>query len=111
MEKLALFVSRGQVDTDLFIDRASKAVRGDANRGARYFQTICAVCHGFVGREINFGSDKKSEFVGTVCRKNPWEGLHKIRFGQPGVPMVALAALELGTPVDILTYCQTLPAK
>jgi len=25
--------------------------------------------------------------------------------------MVALAALELGTPVDILTYCQTLPAK
>ena len=41
--------------------------------------------------EINFKSQRFPEYVGTVCAKNPWEALHKIRFGQPGVGMVALA--------------------
>ena len=50
------------------------------------FQTICAVCHGFDGAEV--------EYVGTVCAKNPWEAPHKIRFGQPGVGMVALWQLH-----------------
>ncbi len=39
------------------------------------------------------------------------EGLHKIRFGQPGFPMVALGVLEVQSQVDILSYIQTLPAK
>lgn len=52
-EKLALFVSRGQIDMDLYIDRKSKKARGDPRRGARFFQTICAVCHGFDGKAIN----------------------------------------------------------
>ena len=56
------------------------------------YQTVCAVCHGFDGKEINFKDPPKAEYVGTVCKKNPWEGLHKIRFGQPGVGMVALTA-------------------
>ena len=111
MEKIVLFLSKGQVDNDKYIDRKNKAVRGNAKRGAAIFQTVCAVCHGFDGKEINFKSPPKAEFVGTVCTKNPWEGLHKIRFGQPGVGMVALAALGIDTAVDILSYCQTLPVK
>ena len=51
------------------------------------------------------------EFVGTFGASNPWEALHKIRFGQPGVPMVALTVLEVEDRVDILAYTQTLPAK
>ena len=111
MEKLALFLSRGQIDMDRYIDRQSKVVRGNPGRGAAQFQTICAVCHGFDGKEINFKDQQKPEYVGTVCSKNPWEALHKIRFGQPGVGMVAMIALDVDDQVDLLSYCQTLPAK
>lgn len=110
-EKIAMFVSLGQVDMDQYIDRTTKKARGDAQRGARLYQTVCAVCHGFDGKEINFKDENKPEFIGTVASENPWETLHKIRNGQPGVPMVALAALSVQDQVDILAYTQTLPAK
>jgi len=111
MEKLALFMSRGQIDTDRYIDRASGVARGNTRRGAQFYQTICSVCHGFDGKEINFKDEKKPEYVGTVCKKNPWEALHKIRFGQPGVGMVALTVLANEDLIDLTAYCQTLPAK
>ncbi|MCH9000630.1 MAG: hypothetical protein IID48_20525 [Proteobacteria bacterium] len=111
MEKLALFLSRGQIDLDRYIDRDSKVARGNPRRGAQFFQTICAVCHGFDGRDINFKTEEKPEFVGTVGQSNPWEALHKIRFGQPGVGMVALTVLDIEDLVDILAYTQILPVK
>lgn len=111
MEKLALFLSRGQLDTERYIDRASKVARGNPRRGAQFYQTICAVCHGFDGKEINFKDADDPEYVGTVARDNPWEALHKIRFGQPGVGMIALIALDIDTVVDIVAYTQTLPAE
>ncbi len=111
MEKIALFLSRGQVDMDRYIDRASKLARGNPRRGGQFFQTICAVCHGFDGKELNFKDENKPEYVGTVARANPWETLHKIRFGQPGVGMIALMVLDIEDLVDILAYAQTLPAK
>jgi thiosulfate dehydrogenase len=111
MEMLAIFLSRGQLDTDRYIDRQSKAARGNPRRGAGMYQTICAVCHGFDGTEINFKAEPKKEYVGTVCAKNPWEALHKIRFGQPGVGMIALATLSTDELIDMLAYCQTLPTE
>jgi len=111
MEKLALFLSRGQLDTDRYIDRSSKLARGNPSHGAAVFQTVCAVCHGFDGRAMNFKSEPQKEYVGTVCAGNPWEAFHKIRFGQPGVSMVALIALDTDDLVDILAYCQTLPTE
>lgn len=111
VQKLALFVSQGQIDTDAYIDRATKAAKGDPAKGARYYQTICAVCHGFDGKAMNFGDEQKPEYIGTIGTENPWEALHKIRFGQPGVGMVALGALDIQTSVDILAYTQTLPVK
>lgn len=108
---LALFVSRGQVDVEQHIDRTTRKAKGDAARGARFYQTICAVCHGFDGKAINFGSPDSPEFIGTVAVANPWETLHKIRNGQPGVPMVSLGALEDRDIDDILAYTQTLPEK
>lgn len=110
-QKLALFLSLGQMDMDRYIDRATKKAHGDPLRGAQFFQTICANCHGFDGKEMNFKDEKAPEYVGTVAKDNPWETLHKIRFGQPGFPMVALGVLDVQTQVDILAYAQTLPAK
>lgn len=111
MSKLALFLSFGQINMDRYIDRSSKKAHGDVQRGAQFYQTICANCHGFDGKEINFKDDKNPEYVGTVAQANPWETLHKIRFGQPGVGMVSLSVLSVQEQIDILTYTQTLPAK
>ena len=111
MVKLAKFVSLGQIDMDLYIDRATKAARGDANHGASAYQTICAVCHGFDGKAINFKDEKNPEFIGTIAKKNPWEFMHKARFGQPGVPMISLITLPVQDIADILAYSQTLPDK
>ena len=111
MEKLALFLSSGLIDMDRYIDRGTKVARGNAQRGAAFFQTICAVCHGFDGKAMNFKDAANPEYIGTVAKDNPWETLHKIRFGQPGVGMVSLEVLGVDDLVDILAYAQTLPEK
>ena len=113
LEHIALFISQGQVVMSNNIDAKTKAAKGDAKRGARFFQTICAICHGYDGKSINFQHDKHDapEYIGTVAKDNPWEVLHKIRNGQPGVPMVALPVLDIQEQIDILTYAQTLPTK
>ena len=111
IEMLAIFLSQGLIDMDRYIDRQTNLARGNPKDGAHIYQTICAVCHGYDGKEINFKSEKFPEYTGTVCVKNPWEALHKIRFGQPGVGMVALTSLKTQDLVDILAYCQVLPTK
>lgn len=111
LKELALFVSRGQLDMDQYIDRATKQAHGDPQQGASFYQNICANCHGFDGRQINFKQAPDAEFIGTVAQDNPWETLHKIRNGQPGAPMVALGMLSIQDQVDLLAYCQTLAAK
>lgn len=108
MRKLALFVSKGQIGMDQYIDRSTKRARGDLKRGASFFQTICAICHGFDGAEMI--SKRETElavfgdrgFLGTIASTNPWETLHKIRNGQPGVGMVALRVLSTQDQVDVL---------
>ena len=84
---------------------------GSPTRGARFYQTVCANCHGFDGKLLNFGEEDNPEFIGTVAQANPWETLHKVRYGQPVQPMPALIALEIQDMVDIVAYTQTLPAK
>ncbi len=111
LSSLALFVSRGQLDMTRHIDYATKVARGNAERGARFYQTICAVCHGHNGKQINFKAPDGVEYIGTVASANPQETLHKIQNGQPGVPMVSLGALSTQDLVDILAYTQTLPQE
>jgi thiosulfate dehydrogenase len=111
IQRLALFVSAGQIDMDDYIDKVSKKAKGSPTRGARFYQTVCANCHGFDGKLLNFHDDDDPEYIGTVAQANPWETLHKIRMGQPGQPMPALTALEIQDMVDIVAFSQTLPAK
>ncbi len=114
MRKLALFVSRGQVGMDQYIDRSTNKARGNVARGALFFQTVCAICHGYDGSQMMSNSGTvlaafgDRGFLGTIANDNPWEVLHKIRNGQPGVGMVALRVLTTQDQTDVLAYAQTL---
>ena len=110
-KELALFVTRGQHDIERFVNMETNKARGDPGLGERIFQNVCAACHGFDGRAINFKTKDNPEYIGTVATLAPWEALHKIRNGHPGVPMPALRFLEMQTLVDILSYAQTLPRE
>lgn len=111
LRPLAVFLSRGLIDTDRNIDRKSRAAKGDARRGAPVFQTVCAVCHGLDGREITFSAPGEPPYLGPLCRENPWKALHKMRSGQPGVAMVPLASMSAERRRDVLAFCQLLPGK
>lgn len=102
---MALFVSRGQHDTAEYIDAKTSLVNGDKEKGAAYYNTICARCHGLDGR----GVKDMPVSMGEVAMKNPWETLHKVRNGQPTEGMPALRALPMDVTVDIVAYTQTLP--
>ena len=103
---LALFVTRGQVDMTKYIN-PDNSVNGDAAKGAAYYNTLCAGCHGKNGEKPK--DMKKS--LGKVVSGNPWEGLHKILNGQPDEAMPALRALPIDIAVDTLAYTATLPKE
>ncbi len=105
LDALALFVSKGQVDMDMFIDRASKQPKGDAARGAAYYNTVCAHCHGEDGLE-----PKEMKPFGAQMG-NPWEVMHKILNGQPDEKMPALRAFDHQVAADIMAHMTTLPTK
>jgi cytochrome c553 len=103
---LAMFVSKGQVDMEIFIDPKTKAAKGDTKKGKSYYQTLCVNCHGLDGK-----LDDQMPPVGKLASGNPWEVAHKLLNGQPHSEMPALRALELQVTSDILTYSQTLPSE
>jgi thiosulfate dehydrogenase len=109
IESLALFVSFGQIDMDLYINRATKISIGEPTSGGRIYLTTCVKCHGVDGKDINFKDEKNPEYVGTAANKNPWETLHKIRWGHPVTQMISLLFLGLKEQLDVLSFCQTLP--
>ncbi len=105
LQKVALFVSRGQIDYDRYIDRSTKTVKGgDAARGAAYFNTLCAKCHGMDGTLPKDMGKTLAKQMG-----NPWEVMHKIINGQPAEQMPALRALDRQIVVDIMAHISTLP--
>ncbi|MEG3618500.1 c-type cytochrome [Magnetovibrio sp. PR-2] len=103
---LAMFISKGQVDMTKVIN-ADKSVNGDAAKGAAYYNTICAGCHGLDGKLPK----ELPKPMGKIASGNPWETLAKIMNGQPKESMPALRALPLQVSVDILAYTVTLPQE
>ena len=103
---LANFVTKGQFDIDAVIERKSKKAKGDSAMGERYYQTVCAGCHGKTGLE-----PMEMPALGELANKNPWEIIQKIQNGQPDEPMPAMRAFDLQVSVDILSYLQTLPRE
>lgn len=103
---LALFVTKGQVDMTKYIN-ADKSIKGDAAKGAAYYNTLCAGCHGKNGEKPK----ELKKTLGKIVAGNPWEGLHKILYGQPDEAMPALLALPIQVSVDTLAYVVTMPKK
>ncbi len=111
LEALSLFVAHGQIDTDMYIKRSTGKTIGDYANGGRIYLSTCTKCHGIDGDEINFKSSGEPEYIGTVANKNPWEALHKIRWGHPGAQMISLLFLGLKEQLDVLSFCQYLPVR
>ena len=117
LESLALFLAEGLVDTAAHID-AEGRFQGDAAKGkALYLKGLggnkaCASCHGPDGLKPPKGAPPGYEdFVGTVANKNPWEFLHKVRFGHPGAKMPAAhgSKASMQDIIDLSAFAQTLP--
>jgi mono/diheme cytochrome c family protein len=105
---IAAFITNGLIDMTLYIDLSTKEANGDEINGETLYSGSgqCVYCHGADGKDI----DLDGKGVGDVARDNPWETLHKIRFGHPGSSMPSAIENGLSTDdqVDILTHCQTL---
>lgn len=103
---LANYVTKGQIDIDTIIDRSTKVARGDKAQGERYFNTVCANCHGVTGME-----PKDMVPLGKLSNDNPWEIIQKIQNGQPDEKMPAMRAFDVQVSADILAHLQSLPQK
>lgn len=111
LARIAAFVSRGQVDMSTIVDGETRAIiAGDPERGRGVFQTVCAACHGFDGKLMDWGDDGEHAYVGTEATTVPDEVLNKILNAHTGVAMVNLRAFPPDVAVDVLSYTATLPA-
>ena len=105
LTKLAEFISTGGViDVSVLIDLETKEViDGDTANGKILYDATCVVCHGSDGTAIGAA-------LGELSNDNPWETLHKIRFGQPAsaMPSAVDSGWSLKDALDVLAYTQTL---
>lgn len=111
LERIAVFVSQGQDETYKFVDPNTGDVKGDVGHGKAIFQTVCAACHGFDGRLLNWGTNDDPKYIGTEANAAPDEVLHKIRNSHPGAAMVNLRAFPIEDAASVLSYSKTLPVK
>jgi thiosulfate dehydrogenase len=106
---LVNFLKEGPINDVPYIDYATKkAIGANTAHGKELYDKTCAVCHGANGKQIDFHS---GEGVKGVANDNPWETLHKIRFGQPGtgMPSAVVNGWSTQDAVDVLGYSQNLP--
>ena len=96
-------MAQGQLDFNRYIDRQSKSVKGDKEKGEAYFNTVCAGLPCKEGRLPKEMDKSLGKQMG-----NPWEVMHKIQNGQPDSGMPALRALDLQITVDIMAQMATL---
>ncbi|HLG18224.1 MAG TPA: c-type cytochrome [Bdellovibrionota bacterium] len=109
---LVKFVRGGATDLDNLV-APDKSALGDAAAGQALFDDSCAnsACHGSDGKGLNFVAGQyDSEYVFNIAHENPWETVHKIRFGQPDgeMPNGSVKGYTLTNVADILAYAQSL---
>lgn len=101
---LANFVTKGQGNLAKYLDAANKS-KGDGAKGAAYYNTLCAGCHGEDGKKVKDGPP-----LGSVA-DNGAEMMHKILNGQPAEAMPALRAIDHQVAADIAVHLTKLPPK
>jgi len=124
-----IMTMRAEVNTGLssidFIDDNTKlATNGaDANSGKTLFETSNSIscsnssCHGADGKMIDFNdkdlSTTPNTFIHNIAQENPWEFIHKARFGDAGTFMPTLydandaSVTTINVAADILAYAQS----
>ena len=103
------FLKEGTIDNTKYIDyNTKKTIGANVAHGKELYTSTCVACHGANGKQIDFHD---GEGVKGVANDNPWETLHKIRFGHPGTGMPSGVVNGWSTEdvVDVLDYSQTLP--
>ncbi|MCP3982150.1 MAG: hypothetical protein GY716_22820 [bacterium] len=112
IDDLVEFLQTLVIDTDNYIDAGAQFI-GDAAQGDALYNgaALCAACHGANGTQINFGTTEDPVFIGTVAVENPWEFIHKVRFGQPdgSMPSYVLNGGTNQDAADIGLHAQSLP--
>jgi len=112
MARVALFVSQGQIDMASFIDLDTRTmIAGDPDKGRAVFQTVCAACHGYDGRMIDWGDGDTHNYVGTEASHLADEVLHKVLSAHPGVAMANLRAFPIEVAINVMAYAATLPTE
>ncbi len=110
LDSLVDFLKYGLINNNLYIDYATKAAIGaDVTNGETLYGSACAACHGADGKTLDFGG---GDGIGDLADANPWEFVHKVRAGQPGVagmPSALVSGWSLQDVIDVLGYAQTLP--
>ena len=108
---LALFVAQAQIDAAELVSADKTPTGGNPDKGKVVFEDTCVACHGPQGTAINFGDTAEPEYVGTIASDNPWEFIHKVRFGQPDTKMPSGIAegWKQEDFANLLAYAQTLP--
>ena len=105
---ISLFISQTVTDYGDLINDDKSSV-GAAADGETLYMGVCSNCHGPAGNAINFGGLDDPEFLGHLAPGNPWEFVHKVRFGQPGWPMPSAITNDWSDDdlANVLAYAQT----
>ncbi len=109
---ISLFIAQEIIDYSAAVSDEKVAVSTDTATGDTLYADTCAECHGPEGLAINFGKLASDvDYVSAIANGNPWEFLHKARFGQPGsaMPSVIDAGWTFEEQSALLAYAQTLP--
>ena len=108
---------RGMLNMDSYINSDKSIVNPNVSQGQTvYFSTpSCGqgTCHAANGQGINFGSAAEPEYLGDLAVGNPWEVLHKIRYGHPGsaMPVYLDTSLTATQMKNVVAFAQTLPVS
>jgi thiosulfate dehydrogenase len=108
---LAAFLRTQQIDMDLLIDPYTGNALGDRTPGRELYISTCTRCHGSFGDSINFGNGVVPIYLADIASVDPWQTLHKIRFGTATykrMPATEALGWSLTEVADVLTYIQTL---
>jgi thiosulfate dehydrogenase len=121
IEDLTAFIKQGIIDTERYIARPTRKVSiYDVANGQGLYATrpqgslmgLCILCHGDNGMTIPPGGSGTPIDLASLANTNPWEVLHKTRFGQPGVSGMPELYIDysINDAVDVLGYIQTITA-
>jgi cyclophilin family peptidyl-prolyl cis-trans isomerase/mono/diheme cytochrome c family protein len=116
--KLTKFIletgENGLADSDVFIVPGTNIAAGNFDIGEPLYndKAGCSACHGISGDQ-SAGNTTLDE----LARNNPWEALHKIRYGHPGTNMPSYIDDSLANELtvaeirNVLAYLQIMPLE